>query len=298
MDISIFGIGYVGAVAAACLARDGHQVVAVDVNQDKIDTIKSGRSPIVEPDLDRLISDAVASRRLRATSNVDEAVAVTDISFVCVGTPSVANGSLDATHVVRVSEQIGKAVGRKNDFHSIIVRSTILPGTMEGLVIPTLEASSGKGAGKHFGIAYFPEFLREGSAISDHDQPGAIIFGTYDQASCDRLLEVNSHLPIAPRIMSLRAAETIKYVNNAWHALKISFANEIGLICKALGVDSFDIMEALCADTKLNISPTIPEARVRVRRLLPAKGFARASLSCADVGRGNTGTGCRPEGQR
>jgi GDP-mannose 6-dehydrogenase len=256
MDISIFGIGYVGAVAAACLARDGHEVVAVDINPDKVDAVSDGRSPIVEPKLDGLISDVVAAGRLRATCSVDEAIGATELSFVCVGTPSRPNGSLNTSHVANVSQQIGAAIRQKNDFHSVVVRSTMLPGTMETLVIPAFQTCSRKTAGEGFGIAYYPEFMREGSAISDYDNPGAVVFGIHDETTCRRMLDLHSRLRVTPRLMTIRAAEAVKYVNNAWHALKISFANEIGLVSKALGVDSFDVMEALCADTKLNISPT------------------------------------------
>jgi GDP-mannose 6-dehydrogenase len=254
MNISIFGIGYVGAVAAACLARDGHEVVAVDINPDKVDDIARGRSPIVEPRLAELISRMTATGQLRATCSTDEAIAATDLSFVCVGTPSRANGSLNTAHVAHVSKQIGTALRQKNDYHSVVVRSTMLPGTMESLVIPEFEKCSNKIAGDAFGVAYYPEFLREGSAIADYDNPGAIVLGVHDPRTCSRMLKLHSHMSVRPRTMSIRAAEALKYVNNAWHALKISFANEIGLVSKALEFDSFDVMDALCADTKLNIS--------------------------------------------
>ena len=254
MNISIFGIGYVGAVAAACLARDGHEVIAVDINPEKVDDVACGRSPIIEPLLGDLISRSAAAGRLRATCSADEAIAATELSFVCVGTPSRPNGSLNTTSLAHVSEQIGSALRRQNDFHSVVVRSTMLPGTMESLVIPAFEKRSNKSAGDGFGVAYYPEFLREGSAIADYDNPGAAVLGIHDPVTCSRLLELHSHLRVTPRIMSIRAAEAVKYANNVWHALKISFANEIGLVSKALGVDSFDVMDALCADTKLNIS--------------------------------------------
>jgi GDP-mannose 6-dehydrogenase len=254
MNISIFGIGYVGAVAAGCLARDGHEVVAVDINRHKVDAISNGHSPIVEPRLDGLISDAVAEGHLSATCAVDEAISRTELSFVCVGTPSRLNGSLNTSHVAHVSQQIGAAIRQKNDFHSVVVRSTMLPGTMESLVIPTFETCSSKSAGEGFGVAYYPEFMREGSAISDYDNPGAIVLGVHDEVTCRRMLDLHSHVRVAPRIMSIRAAEAVKYASNAWHALKVSFANEIGLVSKAFGVDSYDVMDTLCADTKLNIS--------------------------------------------
>lgn len=254
MDISVFGAGYVGLVVAACLSRDGHHVVAVDIHPDKVKALASGRSPIVEPGLDALIRDGVSSQRLRATADPYEAVAQTSLSFICVGTPSLPNGGLDTSYVGRTAEQIGAALAKKNDFHAVVGRSTMLPGTMDELVIPTLERTSQKRAGTEFGVAYYPEFLRESSAIEDYDKPGAIVLGVRDDTTRDQLLELNARIPVKPRIMTIRSAEAVKYVNNAWHALKISFSNEIGLIAKALEIDSFDLMEALCADTKLNIS--------------------------------------------
>ena len=255
MNISIFGIGYVGAVSAACLARDGHEVIAVDVNPEKVATIRNGRSPIVEPGLEGLIAEARRRDRLSATTSTEEAVHGTDMSFVCVGTPAMNNGALDTRYVTRVAEQLGAAIKGKNAFHSVVVRSTVLPGTMDELIIPALERSSGKRAGEDFGIAYYPEFLREGSAIRDYDTPGAIVFGGRDETTLDRLREVHERFDVAPRIMDIRTAEAVKYVNNCWHATKISFANEIGLVCRSLGVDGQDVMETLCADTRLNISP-------------------------------------------
>ncbi|MET0258971.1 MAG: nucleotide sugar dehydrogenase [Methylobacterium sp.] len=255
MKIAIFGIGYVGAVAAACLARDGHEVIAVDINQQKVDTLLAKQSPIVEPGLDELINAAVDSGALRGTTSADEAIAACDMSFVCVGTPARPNGSLDTAYVERVCEDIGRALTKRSGFHSVVIRSTILPNTMDNIVVPRLEAASGLKAGEDFGIAYYPEFLREGSAIADYDNPGAIVFGKRDDRTLDRLLELHAQFAVKPHVLSLKAAEAIKYTNNAWHAMKISFANEIGLICKSLGVDSHDVMNVLTADTKLNISP-------------------------------------------
>lgn len=255
MRISIFGIGYVGAVTGACLARDGHYVLAVDINSNKVEILNDGCSAIVEPGLDELIDAGVRMRRLAATTDPDKAIAETDISLVCVGTPSAPNGSLDTSNLKRTSGQIGRALARKSQFHSVVVRSTVLPGTTENIVIPTIEANSGKRCGEGFGIAYFPEFLREGSAISDFGKPGSIVIGTLDTRTRNRLLALNKNLNGAPQTLSLRAAEAIKYANNCWHALKISFANEMGLICKAFGIDSYEVMDALCRDTKLNMSP-------------------------------------------
>jgi GDP-mannose 6-dehydrogenase len=254
MQISVFGIGYVGAVSAACLANDGHHVIAVDPNPQKVGPLNEGISPIVEPGLEELIQGGIRNRRLMATSDVREAVHGTDMSFVCVGTPSRPNGSLDTSYVSAAAEQIGAAIREKNSFHSVVMRSTILPGTMESIVLPALERASGRQAGVGFGVAYYPEFLRESTAISDYYDPGAIIFGRRDQATIDRLIELHKIFKVEPRIVSIRTAEAVKYTNNAWHALKISFANEIGNICKEAGIDGHAVMDVLCADTRLNIS--------------------------------------------
>ena len=255
MEVSVFGIGYVGAVSAGCLARDGHNVLAVDVAPIKVRPLNRGQSPIVEPGLDAIIGDAVRSKRLRATTNAKSAIYGTEISFVCVGTPSASNGSLDMTHLEGVTTQIGQALAAKNDYHSVVYRSTMLPGTMEAKVIPQLERVSGKRAGTDFGIGYMPEFLRESTAIRDYDDPGAIIFGVRDERTVDRLHELHK-LALGERlVVDITTAEAIKYVNNAWHALKISFANEVGNICKSVGLDGYDVMNALCLDQRLNISP-------------------------------------------
>lgn len=256
LRISVFGIGYVGTVSAACLARDGHEVVAVDVNQDKVDILSEGLSPIVEPRLSESIAAVVNAGRLKATTDPLAAVSSTDVSLICVGTPSQENGSLETAFVSRVAQEIGEGLRNSTNFHSVVMRSTMLPGTMEEMIIPILERSSGKRAGREFGVAYFPEFLREGTAIGDYDNPGAIVLGVEDDPqTLRRLVDIHAKFSVAPQIMSIRAAEAVKYANNAWHATKISFANELGLLCKAMGVDSHEVMRALVSDTKLNISP-------------------------------------------
>jgi GDP-mannose 6-dehydrogenase len=255
MKISIFGIGYVGAVTAACLSRDGHSVIATDVNAEKVSALVSGASPIVEPGLDELLVRGVQTGLLSATTNVHDAIHQSNISFICVGTPAQANGSLNLEFVMRVSDQIGSSLKQKDGFHSVVMRSTMLPGSMDEVVIPRLETASGKRVGDGFGVAYYPEFLREGSAIKDYDDPGAIVFGGRDARTLDRLARMYSTFPVTPIHMDIRAAEAVKYANNAWHAIKISFANELGLVCKSMGVDSHDVMETLCSDRKLNISP-------------------------------------------
>jgi len=256
LRISVFGIGYVGSVSAACLARDGHEVVAVDVNQDKVDIVNRGLSPITEPGLGESILSVVRAGRLKATTDAAAAILSTDVSLICVGTPSQENGSLETSFASRVAQQIGESIGKSANFHSVVVRSTVLPGTTEEIIIPILERSSGKQAGRGFGLAYFPEFLREGTAVADYDDPGAMVFGVdNDRRTLRRLMDIHSRFSVAPRVMSIRAAEAVKYANNAWHATKISFANELGLLCKAMGVDSHEVMDTLVSDTKLNISP-------------------------------------------
>jgi GDP-mannose 6-dehydrogenase len=252
--ISVFGIGYVGSVAAACLARDGHRIHAVDIDQGKVEAIASGRSPVVEPGLDAIIAATTRQGRLTATTDVAAATVATDISFICVGTPAMGNGSLDTRFVKRVAEQIGSALASKSSFHVVVVRSTTLPGTTEEVVIPALERASGKRAGIDFGVAYLPEFLREGSAIADYDHPGLLVIGALDARSRDALLGLHANSPIKPQIMEIRAAEAVKYACNAWHAVKISFANEIGQISRVFGIDAEDVMDAVCSDAKLNTS--------------------------------------------
>ncbi|MGH6926082.1 MAG: nucleotide sugar dehydrogenase [Propylenella sp.] len=256
MKISVFGIGYVGAVSAACIANDGHEVVSVDVNSEKVKAINAGRSPIFEPGLPQAIGSAVREGRLTATSDTMQAIRETDLSMICVGTPSRPNGSLDTSSIVRAADTIGAALREKSVFHAVVVRSTILPGTTENVVIPALERASGMKAGQ-FGLAYYPEFLRETTAIQDYYNPGTIVFGKHGQdgRTIAMLMELCSNLPVAPTVLPIRGAEALKYANNAWHALKVSFANEIGNVCKAFGVDSWEVMDVLCSDTRLNISP-------------------------------------------
>jgi GDP-mannose 6-dehydrogenase len=257
MRISVFGIGYVGAVSAACLARDGHRVVAVDTSGQKVETINAGRSPIVEEGLALLIAEAVAAGRLRATTDGAEAVAESELSFVCVGTPSLANGDLDLTQVVRVCEVIGRAIAQKGGFHAVAVRSTMLPGSLAGVVTPVLERAAGGRAGDAFGVAIYPEFLREGTAIRDHDQAGIVVLGADDERD-ERTRALVREVALRDGgqelLVPTAVAEMIKYTNNAWHATKIVFANEIGAVCKTLGIDSHSVMEAVCADTRLNVS--------------------------------------------
>jgi GDP-mannose 6-dehydrogenase len=255
MKVSVFGIGYVGTVVAACMADEGHRLVAVDVSTDKIDAINAGQSPIVEPGLGELIERAVKAGRLSATADVNQAVAETELSFICVGTPSQTNGSLDLKFVLQIAADIGKALRNKRDHHMVVVRSTILPGAMEKFVIPVLREHSGKEPGKDFGLGYYPEFLRESSAIEDFRNPQTAVIGAMDDRTADALKSINANNGATCYVVDCRTAASIKYANNVWHALKVSFANEIGAICKASGIDGNTVMEILCSDKRLNISP-------------------------------------------
>jgi len=254
--ISVFGAGYVGCVSAACLVQDGHKVIAVDPDTRKIDALAQGVAPIYEPGLDELIAAGHESGALTASGDFVAAVLESDVSFCCPGTPSREDGSLDTRYVQTVSEQIGQALKQKDDFHVVVMRSTILPGTVESIVIPALEKFSGKKAGVDFGVAYYPEFLREGTAIADYYSPGAIVFGELegDTRSIETLKALCAHIAVEPHVIPIRSAEIVKYANNCWHAVKIGFANEIGNLCASVGIDSHVVMDVVCADTRLNIS--------------------------------------------
>lgn len=254
-SISVFGIGYVGVVAAACLARDGHDVVAVDIDEAKVDAINKGQSPIVENGLPELIASAVRSGRLTATSSVSDAIAETEASFICVGTPSAPNGAVGTTYVKSVCDSIGAALSSKAAFHSVVVRSTTVPGTTDSVAIPALEAASNKVAGKDFGVGYFPEFLRESTAIEDYDNPGLIVVGAMDDTTANFLTQLNAHLPCDIHTVDIPTAEMVKYTSNTWRAVKVSFANEIGNVAKSAGLDGQRVMQILCSDHKVNMSP-------------------------------------------
>ncbi len=254
MRVSVFGLGYVGTVSAGCLAHDGHEVVGVDSLATKVDLINRGQSPIVEVDIGEIIAATARAGRLRATSDPVQAIRETELSFVCVGTPSQANGNLDLKYIRRICEQIGQALKTKTARHTVVIRSTILPGTMRSIVIPTLEEFSGKKAGVDFGVCNNPEFLREGSAVKDFRSPPKTVIGELDKASGDMLTKLYEKLE-APLIRTdVESAEMVKYVDNSWHALKIGFANEIGNLCKSFGIDAHAVMNIFCQDRKLNIS--------------------------------------------
>jgi GDP-mannose 6-dehydrogenase len=247
-------MGYVGVVCSACFARRGHEVIGVDINRDKIADINAGRAPIVEPGLSDLLAE-VAGHSLQATTSVAEAIARSDLSFIAVGTPSKANGDLDLSHVRHVCEQIGEALRDKADGHIVVIRSTVLPGTLRNLVIPTLETFSGKKSGKGFRVAVNPEFLRECTAIRDFDTPPFTIIGADEESTARTVASLYDGLPGEVVVKSPEVAEMIKYTCNAWHATKVAFANEIGSVAKIFGVDGREVMDTICKDKSLNVSP-------------------------------------------
>ncbi len=254
-SISVFGLGYVGCVSAACFAREGHDVVGVDVNPAKVDLVNRGVPTILEEGIADLVGAMSATGRLRATTDVAEAVKATEISLVCVGTPSRPNASLDLSYVERVAEQIGAVLKDKADRHVVVIRSTVLPGTMDEVVVPALERSSGKKRGEGFAVCSNPEFLREGSSIRDFDDPPFTLIGTEDARAAEQLAALYAGIKAPVHVVPVRVAEMVKYACNAFHGLKVGFANEIGNVCKALGVDSHEVMRIFCEDRKLNISP-------------------------------------------
>jgi GDP-mannose 6-dehydrogenase len=255
MRVSVFGLGYVGAVSCGCFANDGFSVIGVDVNSTKVDLMNAGRSPIVEERIGDLLAAAVHDGRLRATTSVDDAVMSSDVSVISVGTPSAASGRISLDAVGRVSEEIGRAIGRKAGRHLVVVRSTVLPGSVRGTVVPALERASGKRLGTDFGVCFNPEFLREGSSVADHYNPPYTLIGSWDARDAEAAAELYAKVDAPMHHVSVETAEMVKYACNAFHALKITFANEMGMLAQACGVDSHAVMNMVCADTKLNISP-------------------------------------------
>jgi len=255
MKICVLGLGYVGAVSAGCLAKDGHEVIGVDPERTKVDLINGGRSPIIEKDIGEIIREQVKAGRLSATTEVSHAVRHTDLALVCVGTPSLPNGGIDLRYIRRVCEQIGLAIQSHAGAPVIVMRSTMLPGTMRDVVIPMLEKFSGKKAGEEFGLCINPEFLREGTAVHDYYHPPKTVIGEVNKASGDLLAALYAKTP-GPMIRTdIETAEMVKYADNCWHALKVGFANEIGSLCKSISVDAHRVMEIFCQDQKLNLSP-------------------------------------------
>ena len=254
MRISVFGLGYVGAVSAVCLAAEGHQVVGVDTNELKVGMLAEGRSPVIEEGVADLARDAVQAGRLSATVDLSRAVNETDLGFVCVGTPSRHNGSLDLSYLERVCQDLGDALRTKVGFFVVVVRSTVLPGTLRDLVVPTLESASGRKAGADFGICVNPEFLREGSAVDDFRHPPKVVIGSSDERSREVLSRLAEKAGTPTMYVELETAELVKYADNAWHGLKVAFANEIGSLAKAQGIDGRRVMRIFCSDDKLNLS--------------------------------------------
>jgi len=255
LSISVFGMGYVGSVTAACFAHVGHKVTGVDVSPAKIEMMAAGRSPIIEARMSELVEEGHRAGLLHATTNSVEAIRNSDISFVCVGTPSMRSGKLDLGYVERVVQEIGVALKQKKSHHVLVLRSTVLPGTTESLVIPTLEKASGGRAGKDFAVCYNPEFMREGTAVADFLQPPYTILGAQDPEHLTTLRQLYQAVSGPVFETQIPVAEMVKYVCNAFHALKIVFANEVGTLCKNLGVDTEAVTKIYTSDTKLNISP-------------------------------------------
>jgi GDP-mannose 6-dehydrogenase len=255
MKLSIFGLGYVGCVSAACFAKEGHEVIGADVNPTKVAIINNGDSPIVETGIGELIKKMVGARKLRATTDTSEAIENSDVSLICVGTPSNTNGSLNLTYVQRVCEDIGQCLRTKNGRHVVVVRSTMLPGSVLEVVIPALEYSSGRRAVSDFAVCINPEFLREGTSLKDFYSPPFTLIGADDESSRETVAALYASIDAPVYKTSVKTAEMIKYVCNCFHALKVSFANEVGNICKALSVDSHEVMDIFCQDSKLNLSP-------------------------------------------
>jgi len=254
MKLSIFGLGYVGTVTSACFARNGHEVIGVDVNPQKVALLNDGKSPIVEDEIGDMVLENVRAGRLRATDDVHDAIMHTDLSLICVGTPSNNNGSLSLHSVIGVCRMIARVLRHKKEYHLLVIRSTVLPGTVSRVILPLLEQESGKKLCNGFGLCFNPEFLREGSSVKDFYAPPYTLIGARDRATGEKAQELYKDIDAPFYVASIEVAETIKYASNAFHALKISFANEMGAYCKTLGIDSHQVMDIFTKDTKLNVS--------------------------------------------
>ncbi|MFC5269482.1 nucleotide sugar dehydrogenase [Adhaeribacter terreus] len=254
MKISIFGLGYVGCVSLGCLTKNGHEVIGVDVSEFKVDLINRGKPTILEKDIDNIIKSGFEAGKIKATLNAEEAVRETDLSIICVGTPSSPYGHLNLSFIYKTAEQIGEALKTKDSFHTIVIRSTVLPGTNQkyGEIV---EEFSGKKRGQDFSVVSNPEFLREGSAVKDYYHPSVTVIGGDHPEALEKVASLYRNLDAPIEITDIKIAEIIKYINNSYHALKITFANEIGNICKSMDIDSHKVMELFCKDTNLNISP-------------------------------------------
>jgi GDP-mannose 6-dehydrogenase len=255
MKISIFGLGYVGAVSLACLARDGHSVIGVDVDKAKLELIRDGKTPVVEEGMVDLMAGVAASGRVSVMTDAIKAVLDSELSLICVGTPSAPNGSQDQSAIIKLAHDLGRAMRGKTGRHVFVFRSTLVPGTVEDVLRPIIEQESGKKDGRDFDVCFQPEFLREGTSIRDYDRPPFTVVGANAEVPLARLRELFGHLPCEFHGTSIRAAEMVKYCCNNFHALKITFANETARLCEALGVDAFQVMDLVCKDRQLNISP-------------------------------------------
>jgi GDP-mannose 6-dehydrogenase len=257
MRISVVGLGYVGAVCSAAFANEGHDVIGVDIDTKKVELINAGKSPIVEKDLDILIKKGVEEGKLRATTDLKDAIQNSDITFIAVGTPSKENGNIDLTYIKEAAKSIGEVLKDKDSFHAVVMRSTVLPGTGRGVVIPIIEEHSGKKVGVDFGYASNPEFLRESTAIWDFYHPPKTVIGASDEKTASMLEDLYSFIDQEESPLfktDIEVAEMVKYADNSWHAVKVTFGNEIGMICSRLKIDSHKVMDIFCADRKLNIS--------------------------------------------
>ena len=253
--VSVVGLGYVGAVSTACLAGLGHRVIGVDVDPVKVASIAEGRSPIHEKDLGRLLSEGVQAGLISATDDLADAVIRTDITFVSVGTPTAADGGCDDRYIRAAARSIGEGLARKGAFHVVVMRCSIPPGTTLGVMVPEIEAASGLKAGTDFGVCFNPEFLREGVAVADFHAPPKTVIGVTDPATAELMIRLYADVDASPIVTSIEVAEMVKYIDNVWHATKVTFANEVGRLCKPLDVDSHEVMDIFVQDTKLNLSP-------------------------------------------
>ena len=254
-SISVVGLGYVGTVSAGCLASLGHRVVGVDVSEHKVASVSEGRSPFHEAELDRLLADGVGEGLVTATGDVAMAVAHTDVTFVSVGTPTGEDGGCDDTAIRAAARAIGEGLRMKSGRHTVVMRCSIPPGTTMNVMVPEIEAASGLKAGTDFGVAFNPEFLREGVAVADFREPPKTVIGATDEATAALVAAIFAPVDDAPIVTTIEVAEMVKYVDNVWHAAKVCFGNEVGRLSKALGIDGHDVMDVFCQDTKLNLSP-------------------------------------------
>ncbi|WP_114778206.1 UDP-glucose dehydrogenase family protein [Botryobacter ruber] len=254
MEISVFGLGYVGCVSLGCLAKNGHHVTGVDVSAFKVELVNRGKPTILEKDIDAIFKEGYEKGRISATMSAADAVKNTELSIICVGTPSSPHGHLNLSYIYKTAEQIGEALRAKDSFHTVVIRSTVLPGTNQKIG-EIIEEFSGKKRGEHFSVVSNPEFLREGSAVKDYYHPAVTVIGGDHEGALEKVVSLYTSLDAPIEITDIKIAELIKYVNNTYHALKITFANEVGNICKSLDIDSHKVMELFCKDTHLNISP-------------------------------------------